>query len=52
MEKEGLARSLQLLESKGVAADYIVTDRHPQIQRFLRERKIPHYYDAWHLDKG
>ncbi|KAK0145629.1 hypothetical protein N1851_015461 [Merluccius polli] len=52
MEKEGLKRSLQLLESKGVAVDYIVTDRHPQIQKYLREQKITHYYDVWHLEKG
>ncbi|KAL2096063.1 hypothetical protein ACEWY4_008211 [Coilia grayii] len=52
MEKEGLVRSLQLLESKGVAVDYIVTDRHPQIQKLLRERNITHYYDVWHLEKG
>ncbi|XP_063066590.1 uncharacterized protein LOC134458292 [Engraulis encrasicolus] len=52
MEKEGLTRGLQLLESKGVAVDYIVTDRHPQIQKFLRDRKITHYYDVWHLEKG
>ncbi|XP_041958231.1 uncharacterized protein LOC121716101 [Alosa sapidissima] len=52
MEKEGLKRSLQLLESKGVAVDYIVTDRHPQIQKYLCEQKITHYYDVWHLEKG
>ncbi|KAG9266257.1 hypothetical protein AMEX_G20781 [Astyanax mexicanus] len=52
MEKEGLKRSLQHLESKGVAVDYIVTDRHPQIQKFLRDRQITHYYDVWHLEKG
>ena len=42
MEKEGLKRSLELLESKGVAVDYIVTDRHPQIQKFLRDRNLKH----------
>ncbi|XP_049324303.1 uncharacterized protein LOC111195039 isoform X2 [Astyanax mexicanus] len=52
MEKEGLKRSLQHLESKGVAVDYIVTDRHPQIQKILRDRQITHYYDVWHLEKG
>ncbi|KAK0156613.1 hypothetical protein N1851_000044 [Merluccius polli] len=49
MEKEGLIRRLQLLESK---VDYIVTDRHPQIQKCLCDRKITHYYDVWHLEKG
>ncbi|XP_026128189.1 uncharacterized protein LOC113108962 isoform X2 [Carassius auratus] len=52
MEKEGLTRSLALLESRGVNLDCIVTDRHPQVQKFLRERKITHYYDVWHIAKG
>uniref|UniRef100_A0A1A7YS46 Zgc:123060 n=1 Tax=Iconisemion striatum TaxID=60296 RepID=A0A1A7YS46_9TELE len=52
MEKEGLTRSLQLLESKGVAVDYIVTDHHPQIHSFLQEKKITHYYDVWRLEKS
>ncbi len=52
MEKEGLARSLALLESRGVNLDWIVTDRHPQVQKFLRERNITHYYDVWHMTKG
>ncbi|KAK7944340.1 hypothetical protein WMY93_000068 [Mugilogobius chulae] len=34
MEKEGLKRSLTLLESKSVQIDYIVTDRHTQVQSF------------------
>ncbi|XP_056432858.1 uncharacterized protein LOC130371195 isoform X4 [Gadus chalcogrammus] len=52
MEKEGLKRSLALLESRGVHLDCIVTDRHPQVQTFLRERNITHYYDVWHFAKG
>ncbi|XP_057217923.1 uncharacterized protein LOC130571156 [Triplophysa rosa] len=32
MEKDGLKRCLDLLESNGFSVDYIVTDRHPQIQ--------------------
>ena len=52
MEKEGLRRSLQLLESKSVAVDYIVANRHPQIQKFLREQKIAHYYAVQPLEKG
>ncbi|KAL2093122.1 hypothetical protein ACEWY4_010434 [Coilia grayii] len=46
MEKEGLTRSLSLLESCGVNIDCIVTDLHPQVQKFLRERNITHYYDC------
>lgn len=52
MEKEGLKRSLALLEARGVALDSIVTDRHPQIQKFLREAKVTQYYDVWHMEKG
>ncbi len=52
MEKEGLKRSLALLEARNVTLDSIVTDCHPQIQKFLREAKITHYYDVWHMEKG
>lgn len=52
MEKEGLRRSLDRLEESGVKLDCIVTDRHPQIQKFLKDRKIFHYYDVWHMAKG
>ncbi|KAA8577905.1 hypothetical protein FQN60_016827, partial [Etheostoma spectabile] len=51
MEKEGLIRSLDILHGSGVKLDCIITDRHPQIQKFLRERKIPQYYDVWHVAK-
>uniref|UniRef100_A0A8P4G879 Uncharacterized protein n=1 Tax=Dicentrarchus labrax TaxID=13489 RepID=A0A8P4G879_DICLA len=52
MEKECLKRSVALLEERGVTIDSIVTDRHPQIQKFLREDNITHYYDVWHMEKG
>ncbi|XP_031141020.1 uncharacterized protein LOC116039964 [Sander lucioperca] len=52
MEKEGLKRCLDLLDSNGLEVDYIVTDRHPQIQKYLRERSITHFYDVWHFEKG
>ena len=52
MEKEGLKRSLALLEARSVTLDSIVTDRHPQIQKFLREANITHYYDVLHMEKG
>lgn len=52
MEKEGLKRSLALLDARGVTVDCIVTDRHPQIQKFLRENNVTHYYDVWHIAKG
>ncbi|XP_057191028.1 uncharacterized protein LOC130555030 isoform X2 [Triplophysa rosa] len=52
MEMEGLKRSLVLLEERGVTLDSIVTDRHPQIQKFLKESRIKHYFDVWHIEKG
>lgn len=51
MEKEGLKRSLEFLEAQGVKIDCIVTDRHTQIQKFLRDRKVTQFYDVWHLEK-
>ncbi|KAA8594390.1 hypothetical protein FQN60_005224, partial [Etheostoma spectabile] len=51
MEKEGFMRSLDLLHRSGVKLDCIITDRQPQIQKFLRERKITHFYDVWHVAK-
>ncbi|CAM4735368.1 unnamed protein product [Leuciscus chuanchicus] len=54
MEKEGLIRSLYFLENSAVKVASIVTDRHSQIQKFLRiERNdIEHFYDVWHVAKG
>ncbi|XP_056443945.1 uncharacterized protein LOC130380682 [Gadus chalcogrammus] len=52
MEKEGLKRSLALLDARGVTIDSIVTDRHPQIQKFLRDNNITQFYDVWHMEKG
>ncbi|XP_034551922.1 uncharacterized protein LOC117821613 isoform X2 [Notolabrus celidotus] len=51
MEKEGLKRSLALLNARGVTLHCIVTDRHPQIQKFLQESSITQYYDVWHMEK-
>ncbi|KAI2664085.1 Chaperone protein DnaJ [Labeo rohita] len=52
MAKEGLKRSLDLLRGHGVTFDSIVTDRHPQVQKFLREANITQYFDVWHIEKG
>ncbi|KAL7373051.1 hypothetical protein ABVT39_009334 [Epinephelus coioides] len=52
MEKEGLQRSLTLLNERGVTLDCIVTDRHPQIQKFLRESNITQFFDVWDIEKG
>ncbi|XP_078017596.1 uncharacterized protein LOC117267866 [Epinephelus lanceolatus] len=52
MEKEGLKRSLKLMEESGINLDCIVSDRHPQIQKFLTDAKIIQFYDVWNFEKG
>ncbi|KAJ4928945.1 hypothetical protein JOQ06_004567, partial [Pogonophryne albipinna] len=52
MEKEGLKRCLNVLESNCLPVEYIVTDRRPQIQKFLSERNITQFYDVWHFEKA
>ena len=54
MERAGLVRTLAFLERAGLSVDTVVTDRHPQIQKYLRESRptITHYYDVWHCGKG
>ncbi|XP_016361867.1 uncharacterized protein LOC107703658 [Sinocyclocheilus anshuiensis] len=52
MKKEGLKRCLDHLEANGLAVEYIITDRHPPIQKFLRERNIVQFYDVWNFEKG
>lgn len=52
MELEGLKRSLEMLAAHGIELDYIVTDRHPQIQKYLKDNNIKQFYDIWHLEKG
>ncbi len=52
MEKEGLKRNLDFLDARGVTVECITTDRHLQIQKFLRERNVLQFYDVWHIEKG
>lgn len=54
MELEGLKRGLQWLGNFGLHIEALVTDRHLQIQKFLREThpNITHYFDVWHVAKG
>ena len=54
MEKEGLERVLNFLHLHELSVSVIVTDRHKQINKWLRETHpdIKHYYDAWHVAKG
>lgn len=53
MEKEGLIRSLKMLKQKKFKVGTLVTDRHKQIAKWLREnaKTTTHKYDIWHLAK-
>ncbi len=54
MELEGLKRSVAYLQGQGLTIGVIITDRHPSVQKWLREhhKEIKHYYDVWHIAKG
>ena len=54
MEKEGLVRALDFLKQHTLSVGVLVTDRHRQIAKFIREAhpEIKHYYDVWQLAKS
>ncbi|XP_021356047.1 uncharacterized protein LOC110451810 [Mizuhopecten yessoensis] len=54
MEKEGLSRSVAFLRSQDIQIDTIVTDRHVQIRKWVRENMAgtKHCVDVWHVAKG
>lgn len=54
MEKEGLHRCVEFVYEQGLTIDTLVTDRHKQINKWLREShpEVKHYYDVWHVAKG
>ena len=54
MEKEGLHRVMEFLKSELLTIDTIVTDRHRQINKWLRDNhsEVKHFYDIWHVVKG
>ena len=54
METEGLQRVLDFLKNEGITVDVLVTDRHKQINKWIRENhpSVIHYYDIWHVAKG
>lgn len=53
-EKERLMRVIQSLQQHQLPISVLVTDRHKQINKWLRETRpdIQHYYDIWHVAKG
>ena len=54
MELEGLVRALNFLIDSQVQIGTIITDRHKQINKYLRQKHpgIEHRYDVWHISKG
>ena len=54
MEKEGLHRTMDFLKGEGLQIGVLVTDRHKQIDKWIREThpEVKHYYDIWHVVKG
>ena len=51
MEKGGLRRSAEHFKLKGVEINSSATDRHVQINKWIRENmgRTKHYYDVWHI---
>ncbi|XP_061190833.1 uncharacterized protein LOC133198949 [Saccostrea echinata] len=54
MEKKGLERTIAWMKDQDLEIGTIVTDRHVQIQKWIRENltETTHYYDVWHVAKG
>ena len=54
MEKEGLIRSVTRIKSERLNIGELVTDRHVQITKYVREEmpNTSHYFDVWHVAKG
>ena len=54
MEKEGPFRVMHFLQQQDLTTGVLVTNRHKQINKWLREEhpEIKHYYDVWHVAKG
>ena len=51
-EKKGLELAIETVGGQNIKA--IVTDRHRQIAKFLRDdwKTIQHFFDIWHIAKG
>ena len=45
---------MKFLEEEGLSIDVLVTDRHRQINMWIRDNygSIKHYFDVWHVAKG
>lgn len=54
MELEGLIRAINCIHDEGLVINTLVTDRHTQISKWVRENltESDHRYDVWHLAKS
>jgi hypothetical protein len=54
MEKTGLVRALEYIQTNELVIDTLVTDRHRQLAKLLREDHpdMKHLFDIWHIAKG
>lgn len=54
MELEGLRRGLEALETFGIDIERLVTDRHSQVKKEMREQhpEKKHNFDCWHMSNG
>ena len=54
MEKHGLIKCVEsIFHESGLQIQTLVTDRHPQITKFVREnmKETEHVFDVWHVFK-
>ncbi|XP_056437954.1 uncharacterized protein LOC130374996 [Gadus chalcogrammus] len=55
-EMEGLKRSIGLLRRNDLHLSTLITDRHRQVAKWVREELCPegtqHYFDVWHIGKS
>ena len=47
MEKEGLERSLKYLTEEGLSVNTLITDRHVQIRKYMREMACSKAQIGW-----
>ena len=54
MEYAGLVRALEFLADNSLQVGTLVTDRHKQITKYMRQShpNVDHRYDVWHVSKG
>ena len=56
-EHEGLQRTVRFLTENELNIGTLITDRHKQINAWIRDNLTPnhgtkHYYDVWHVATG